>query len=140
MQIQEKINKIRGDIVRAENEIEKLNRVAARFPDAFVSHDRWKNERVFSKIASPLCDKYDWEHSCGCCADSPVKVWPYLETEFGKVFAAESPLYINGMGNYLRNGFDLSKTNLSDDMKRQIQDFIDLFATGDVKVEDDSDA
>lgn len=132
MQIQEKINKIRADIVKSESEIEKLNRIVARFPDAFVSQDRWKNERVFSKIASPLCDKYDWKHSCGCCPDSPVQVWPYLETEFGKVFAAEAPFYVmnrdeHGMGIYLRNDFDVSKTNLSDTMKSQIQEFIDLF-------------
>jgi hypothetical protein len=140
MQIQEKIDKLQAEILRLNKDIVQLKRIVEKFPDAFISQDRWKNERVFSKIASPLCDKYDWRHSCGCCADSSVQVWPYLETEFGKVFAAEAPLYVMdrdeyGMGTYLRNGFDVSKTNLSDGMKRQIQEFIDLFATGEVKSE-----
>lgn len=142
MQIQEKIDKLKAETLKFDKEIARLKLIVEKFPDAFVAQDRWKNERVFSKTASPLCDQYDWKHSCGCCADSPVQVWPYLETEFGKVFAAEAPFYVmardeHGMGIYLRNGFDVSKTNLSDDMKRQIQDFIDLFATGDKEKRDE---
>lgn len=137
MQIQEKINKLRAEIVRAEKEIEQLKRITDRFPDATVYQDRWKTERIFSATASPLCDKYDWKHSCGCCADSPVHLFPYLETEFGKVYANGAPFRVLdrdewGFGRYLNNGFDVSNLNVSDDMKRQIQEFINRMAERDV--------
>lgn len=136
MQIQEKINKIREEIRKGEAEIKKLEVITSKFPDAYIQQDRWKTERVFSETATPLCDKYEWKHSCGCCSDSPLFAYPYLETEFGKVYAHGAPFRILdrdewGSGNYLRNKFDVRATALSDSMKSQIQDHIDRWATKD---------
>ena len=36
-------------------------------------------------------------HNCGCCSDSPLGVWPYIETESGKVYSDPAVFMIGEM-------------------------------------------
>jgi len=38
-------------------------------------------------------------HSCGCCADSPIEVWPYVSIDGTKVYS-DPPYFIVGEGSY----------------------------------------
>lgn len=74
-------------------EADRIRALTLQFPDLRIHKDRWGNERYSAASANPQVTNYETRHSCGCCGDAPLLVWPYLEAEYGRVFSDPSSFY-----------------------------------------------
>lgn len=71
-------------------EIERLKRLLAVFPDLQRDIGRWEKVVYSSKAVNELVTDYDRRLNCGCCPDSPLEIWPYLETPDGRIYSNPS--------------------------------------------------
>jgi hypothetical protein len=93
------IKELRKVAVEKATEADRLERLFTEFPDLLRHENRWKVVRYYSKSINPRANKYDISHNCGCCSDSPLEVWPYLETENGNVYS-DPPRFTVGEKSY----------------------------------------
>lgn len=68
-------------------EAHRLSDLAHQFPDLKKKVGRWKKVVFTSPAANARATGFDMRHNCGCCADSPLEVWPYAETLNGRVYS-----------------------------------------------------
>ncbi len=68
-------------------EAEKLEALFKMYPNLLKKTGRWDKVAYYSKDVNGLVTRFDIRHNCGCCRDSPLEVWPYLETPNGKVYS-----------------------------------------------------
>jgi len=71
-------------------EAERLKKLAEMYPDIQRHVGRWNKVAYSSKSVNSKVERFDIRHNCGCCNDSPLEVWPYLETPVGKVYSDPS--------------------------------------------------
>lgn len=72
---------------KARLELERLERLQSTFPDLSKYTGRWKKVVLRSALANPQVTDFDQRFNCGCCSDSPLEVWPYVETPDGRVYS-----------------------------------------------------
>ena len=93
--------------VEAEERLKEANRLEAlqkAYPDLRRSEGRWKKVVFCSKSVNSKVNRFDIRHNCGCCADSPLEIWPYLESaEFGKIYS-DPPKFVVGEKNPIFHG------------------------------------
>lgn len=94
------IAKLRTEAAERASEADRLDRLYRQYPDLVRTVGRWDKVAFSSKSANSQCDRFDLRHNCGCCSDSPLEIWPYKETEIGKVYSDPSK-FIVGEKNYL---------------------------------------
>jgi len=82
------------------NKMAELRKLAVLYPDLKKHTNRWKRERWYSKSVNSLVDKCEIGHDCGCCGDSPVEVWPYLEIDGFKVYSNPCCLTVGEASSY----------------------------------------
>lgn len=66
---------------KLESELSSINytlKLLEEFPDLHEHFNRWKQRRLSSKYANNKVTDVEIRHNCGCCDDSPLEVWPYL--------------------------------------------------------------
>lgn len=76
-------------------EAERLLRLQAEFPDLKKYVGRWNKVAYYSKSVNDKVTDYESRHNCGCCNDSPLEVWPYVETPDGRVYS-DPPSFMVG--------------------------------------------
>lgn len=81
-------------------EAARLERLQQEFPDLKRYVGRWNKVAYYSASVNERCDKYDIRHNCGCCNDSPLELWPYVETPFGNVYS-DPPKFVVGERHWL---------------------------------------
>ena len=81
------IAQLRKDSEANLAEAARLERLLAAYPDLKKHTGRWEKVAYFSKEANSKVTNYDCRHNCGCCNDSPLEIWPYVETSDGKVYS-----------------------------------------------------
>ena len=91
---------LRKEAAQKLAEAERLTRLQARFPDLRKHVGRWNKVAYCSKSVNPLAEKYESRHNCGCCNDSPLEVWPYVETEDGRVYS-DPPMFFVGERHWM---------------------------------------
>jgi len=64
-----------------------LTKLLELYPDLRKVSGRWNKKAYCSKEVNSKVTNFDMRHNCGCCADSPLEIWPYLETEYGRVYS-----------------------------------------------------
>jgi hypothetical protein len=79
--IQEVIEEKQKEVSELNKEIDNLRILVKKYPDLKKHVDRWRNERLKSKKVNAIADLCYFAHSCGCCDDSPLFVWPYIKDE-----------------------------------------------------------
>jgi hypothetical protein len=57
------------------------------YPNLRKRVGRWEKVAYYSKDVNTVVDRFDLRHNCGCCNDSPLEIWPYLETPIGRVYS-----------------------------------------------------
>lgn len=85
--IAEEIAKLSAEAAKKQAESDLLAKMAAAYPDLRKQIGRWNKVVFCSKSVNTKATRFDMRHNCGCCADSPLEIWPYIETEFGKVYS-----------------------------------------------------
>lgn len=99
MRAAEHTEALRKEAREKAEEAEKLEKLTALFPDLRKQVGRWNKVAFCSKSVNEKVTRFDMRHNCGCCPDSPLEVWPYLETEHGKVYS-DPPQFFVGENSY----------------------------------------
>lgn len=97
--VREKILLLRKEGQQKLEEAHRLERLLQNFPDLRCYEGRWKKEVVCSKSVNAKVTKYDSRHNCGCCDDSPLEIWPYMEHEGGRIYS-DPPCFRVGQRSY----------------------------------------
>lgn len=98
--IQAELDKLSKEAEEKKAEADKLVRLSATFPDLQKHVGRWNKVAYYSASVNSKVERFDLRHNCGCCQDSPLEVWPYLETSDGKVYS-DPPCFQVGEKYYL---------------------------------------
>lgn len=110
------IKKLQEESEAKAKEAERLHILQAEFPDLQRRVGRWNKEAFYSKTVNTRVTGYDARHNCGCCNDSPLEVWPYLETPHGKVYS-DPPMFVIGERNPYGSG-DLARPGWEDQLRK----------------------
>ena len=89
-----KINKLEKEVVDKTAEILKLKALLESFPDLETYSGRWDKEVYCSPSVNTLVTSYDSRHNCGCCSDSPLEIWLYMDTPLGKVYSKPAMFFV----------------------------------------------
>jgi hypothetical protein len=81
------IEKLRKEAAEKLAEADKLEAMFRAYPNLLKKVGRWDKVAYYSKDVNSLVTRFDIRHNCGCCNDSPLEVWPYLETPFGNIYS-----------------------------------------------------
>ena len=118
------------DKLKAEEERNrKLQKLAERFPDLHEHRDRWGTIRHSTKAVNGLVDNCIIKHNCGCCPDSPLEIWPYIEIDGWRIFADPIPYTVGekayGYGETEWFGWEekLRKEGIHEKVVRIVQGF-----------------
>jgi hypothetical protein len=65
----------------------KILSLSERFPDLELHTGRWNRERLVSKEVNSIAEDCDIGHSCGCCSDAVVLVFPYVTYQGYKIYS-----------------------------------------------------
>lgn len=85
-------------INKAHKNLENLKKIKTLYPDARLYNGRWRKVQR-SKIVNGEATEFEYKYSCGCCADAAVQIWPYVDTEAGRVYA-DPPYFTAGEKSY----------------------------------------
>lgn len=85
--IQEELDKLKKEASDKAAEVERLVRLVSTYPDLQKQVGRWNKVAYYSASANSKVTNFDLRHNCGC-SDSPVELWPYLETPNGRVYSS----------------------------------------------------
>lgn len=84
------IAQLRKDAAEKTAQADQLERLLAQYPNLRKHTGRWNKVAYYTRDVNALVDRFDIRHNCGCCNDSPLEIWPYLETPLGKVYSDPS--------------------------------------------------
>jgi len=82
-----RIETLRKEAAAKVAEANQLDALLKEYPDLRMYVGRWEKRAFYSKTVNSKVNRFDLRHNCGCCADSPLEIWPYLETPFGNVYS-----------------------------------------------------
>lgn len=115
MSIHQDIAKLREERDQKDQEAKRLEVLLAEFPDLQKYTGRWNKVAFYSPTVNGRVNRFDMRHNCGCCRDSPLELWPYLETPHGKVYS-DPPKFVIGEQHWI------SGDRPSDDWKKKLQE------------------
>jgi len=87
MTIHDEVAALRNEQDKKRLEAERLERLGQAFPDLQKYVGRRNKVAFYSKTVNSRVNRFDLRHNCGCCRDSPLELWPYLETPDGNVYS-----------------------------------------------------
>lgn len=91
--LQKYLDSVRDEADQLILRLAQLKNAAEKYPDLTRHVDRWKKEYFCSARVNGVAERYLSYHGCGCCADSPLMVSPFVEEACGlKVFS--NPYYV----------------------------------------------
>lgn len=100
MSVMDEIQKINAEGKAKEDEASRLASLIACYPDLQKYTGRWGKVVYFSKAVNADAQMYDRRFNCGCCRDSPLEIWPFLETPFGPVYT-DPPRFVVGEKDWI---------------------------------------
>jgi len=116
------IDTLQKEIAEKQKELLDLEALYQQFTDLRRHVNRWKRVRFCSASVNNKVKRFDMSHNCGCCNDSPLEVWPYLETEHGNIysdppcFQVGEKSYISGDDPYPGWKNEMRKANIPEDI------------------------
>lgn len=93
------IEQLRKEAESKQCEAERLAALRERYPDLRKYVGRWNKVVYCSASVNSMVDQYEHRYNCGCCSDSPLELWPYLETDLGRVHS-DPPMFYIGERDY----------------------------------------
>jgi hypothetical protein len=81
------IERLRKEAAERIAEADKLEAMLKQYPNLRKRVGRWEKVAYYTSDVNTKVDRFDIRHNCGCCNDSPLEIWPYLETPIGKVYS-----------------------------------------------------
>jgi len=90
--VQEDREKLKKKAEELLAESARLHGLSEEYPDLRKYIGRWEKVVWCSKSINAKVQRFDIRHNCGCCNDSPLEIWPYLETPHGNIYS-DPPMY-----------------------------------------------
>lgn len=87
-------------LVQNQLEVQNLTRLTQMFPDLGTFTGRWGRKVKTSAAVNPQATKFTHRFNCGCCPDSPLEIWPYLDTPYGEVYSSPPRFYVGEKSDY----------------------------------------
>ena len=87
LEVPQTIEKLRKEGASLIAEADQLEKMLQAFPNLRRREGRWKKIVYYTKDVNTRATRFDMRHNCGCCSDSPLEVWPYFESPFGKIYS-----------------------------------------------------
>lgn len=109
------IERLKKESNQISQKAELLENALKEFPDLRIYEGRWKKIVYYSKLVNSQVDNYDLRHNCGCCNDSPLELWPYIETKYGKIYSSP-PRFVIGQRDYICDCGDTPYENWEKDL------------------------
>jgi hypothetical protein len=94
------ISALAQQLANKQTERNAIEKLVAEFPDARSFVGRWDKKVLCSKSVNTKVTDYDMRHNCGCCPDSPLEIWPYVETEYGRMYS-DPPCFMPGEKHWM---------------------------------------
>lgn len=83
-----------------QENLNKVTKLLELYPDLGIAVGRWEKQVFCSPAVNSSVTDCDIRHNCGCCSDSPLEIWPYKETEYGKVYSNPAIFRVGERGYY----------------------------------------
>ena len=93
------IARLRKEAAERVAEADKLESMLKEYPDLRKSTGRWNKVAYYTSAVNSKVNRFDIRHNCGCCSDSPLEIWPYLESPIGNIYS-EPAKFIVGEKSY----------------------------------------
>lgn len=103
-------------LAEAEAELARVQKLTQLYPDLKRHVGRWNKVVYCSASVNGLVTDYETRHNCGCCADSPLELWPYLETEHGRVYSNPTGIFIGEQDPFTYG--DVSRPGWREDLRK----------------------
>lgn len=110
------IENIRKEREKCDEKISQIEGLVKLYPDLSIYTGRWKKMIYCSKLVNTEVDSFDRRYNCGCCYDSPLEAWIYLETEYGRVYSSPAKFIIGEKGY---DGPDRQADGWKDNMRKK---------------------
>lgn len=94
------IEELRKEAAQKLNEADKLEKLLRAFPNLRKQTGRWNKVAYYSKDVNSKVNRFDLRHSCGCCSDSVLEIWPFLETPDGDIYS-DPPKFVVGEKHWI---------------------------------------
>jgi hypothetical protein len=103
-------------LAETDAEITRVQKLTQLYPDLKRHVGRWNKVVYCSPSVNGIVTDYETRHNCGCCRDSPLELWPYLETPHGRVYSSPTGIFIGEQDPYTYN--DISKPGWREDLRK----------------------
>jgi len=100
MDVNDHLKSLQKEASEKSAEVDRLTLLKGIYPDLQRHVNRWGAVRFYSKAVNTQVQRFDMKHNCGCCSDSPLEVWPYLQTEHGNVYS-DPPVFTVGEQHWI---------------------------------------
>jgi hypothetical protein len=130
MDAQEHIQKKREEAAKAKAEADGALTLMEQFPDLEINRNRWNRERYSTKEVNSLTTDCDISHNCGCCPDSPLEVWPFVQLGPVKVYSKPARFTVGEKAGYGERSYagwqtDMEKEGISDAVIQKVAKYLD---------------
>ena len=105
------IPKKEKEMLEIRQKITRLKACRIKYPKLRLGWDRWHNECFYSPEVNAIANKIDMHYSCGCCADSPLIVGCYIESNGLRIYGDPFEICVGeknsfGSGNIPSNNWE----------------------------------
>jgi len=100
------IETLRKEAEEKFDEADRIEALAKLYPGLKKHTGRWNKVAYCSASVNGEAVEADIRHNCGCCNDSPLEVWPYVQTEHGKVYS-DPPCFVVGEKHWISGDVSL---------------------------------
>ena len=132
-----------------EDSIKELDHLVSliehKYPDLERTSDRWNNIRYKSVLVNSKVTDCEIHHTCGCCADAPLVLEPFLIEDGGvKIYSNPTGFYIGqkyecGYGEMASEGWEkqLIKNNIPEHIIQEVLKYFEENPCIDADDDDD---
>ena len=100
------IETLRKEAQEKLDEADRVEALAKFYPGLKKRTGRWNKVAYYSASVNGEAVEMDIRHNCGCCDDSPLEVWPHVQTEHGKIYS-DPPCFIVGEKHWISGDVSL---------------------------------
>lgn len=94
------IEKLKKESKELAQKADTLEILLQKFPDLTRRTNRWNKERLCSAKVSGIATNCEIHHNCGCCADSPLEVEPYIEENGVRLYGLPYSVFVGSRNEY----------------------------------------
>lgn len=94
------IEALRKDAAEKLAQADRIEAMFKAYPTLKKKVGRWDKVAYYTKDVNAQVTRFDLRHNCGCCRDSPLEIWPYLETPHGRVYSDPPDFWVGERAEY----------------------------------------